>query len=99
MIKKVSTVTMTLLLAASFTATSFGNADAGGGRTAAAIIGGAALGVLAVEAMRDREPVREGCYRGPRECRWVPGRCYWNEFDERVCRPGFRECYRPVVCD
>jgi len=100
MMKKVSAVMATLLLATSLTVTSFGGAEARGGRGAAAIIGGAALGILAIEALKsDREYVREGCYRGPRECRWVRGGCYYDDYGDRVCRGGHRECYRPVYCD
>ena len=64
MMKTVSAVMATLLLATTLTVASIGTADARKGRKAAAIIGGAALGILALEAMKaDREYVDEGCQR------------------------------------
>ncbi len=100
MMKTVSAVMATLLLATTLTVASIGTADARKGRKAAAIIGGAALGILALEAMKaDREYVDEGCQRGPRKCRWIRGGCHYDEYGDRVCRRGHRECYRPVYCD
>lgn len=98
--RKITASLAALLMAIPLTAGSFSTAEARGGRAAAAFVGGAALGLLAAEAWRrDRVYVREGCYRGPAECRWVRGRCFYDDYGDRICRPGHRECYRPVYCD
>jgi len=96
MLKKISTIAATAVLALSMSVTSFGTAQAwhhhhggGGGAVAGALVGGLALGVLASEASRERECVRE--------CRWVRGGCWRDEDGYKVCRPGHRECYRS--CD
>lgn len=92
MLKKISTVALTAALAFSMSVASFSAAQARrhhGGAVAGALVGGLALGVLASEAARDRD-----CYR---ECRWVRGSCWRDDYGDRVCRPGRRECYR--VCD
>ncbi|MEJ2118633.1 MAG: hypothetical protein P8Y36_12385 [Alphaproteobacteria bacterium] len=103
MIKKMSAVAATALLACSLSLTGIGNALAGGhhhhhrhhGR-GAAIVGGIALGILAAEAAKAD---REDCYRGPRECRWVRKRCWYDDYGDRVCRRGHRVCHRPLICD
>ena len=98
--KKIMAVAATVLLAISLTVTSIGSAEARHGRKAGLAVGGVALGILALDAMaRDREYVREGCYRGPRECRWVRGGCWYDDDGARVCSRGHRECHRPVYCD
>jgi uncharacterized membrane protein len=99
--KRATTVLMSLLLAMALTMTSFQAAEARRGR-GAAIIGGAALGLFALGAAGayGRSYERSGgCYRGPRECRWVGGECYWNRYGERECSRGYRECSRPTYCD
>ena len=101
MLKRATTVIMTLLLALALTTTSFDSAQARRGRTAA-IAGGVALGILALgaaDAYSRSRYYRGGCYRGPRECRWVGRDCYRNSYGERVCEGGYRECWRPTYCD
>lgn len=105
MIKKVSAISATVLLAVSMTVGSMGSVIAGphhhhrhhGGHGGAAFVGGLALGILATEAARSER--RDGCYRGPKECHWVPGSCWRDDDGARVCRPGHRECSRRVYCD
>jgi hypothetical protein len=101
MLKRTSMVVMSLVLAMAFTMTSFDSAEARRGR-GAAIAGGVALGILALGAAGayGRSYERSGgCYRGPRECRWVERDCYRNGWGERVCEGGYRECRRPTYCD
>jgi hypothetical protein len=95
MLKKISTIAATAVLALSMSVTSFGTAQAHGwghghgGAVAGALVGGLALGVLASEAGRSRECVRE--------CRWVPRGCWRDEDGYKVCRPGREVCRR--YCD
>ena len=98
--RRAAVLTMSFLLAITLTMTSFHTAEARRGR-GAAIVGGVALGMLALGAMDayGRPYYRSGCYRGPRECRWVGGECYWNRYGDRVCGGGYRECWRPTYCD
>lgn len=100
MLKKTSMAVMSLMLASAFTMTSIQTADARRGR-GAAVAGGIALGILALGAATayGRSGDRGGCYRGPRECRWVGRECYVNSYGERVCEGGYRECRRPTYCD
>jgi hypothetical protein len=114
MFKKISAISVAVLLAASFTLSSFDGAIAQpgpggpggpgprhGGGGGAAVAGGIALGILGAAAIAESERAhaREGCYRGPRECHWVEGGCWRDDDGNRVCRPGRRECSRPVICD
>jgi hypothetical protein len=39
------------------------------------------------------------CYRGPRQCSWVGRKCWYNRYDEYVCRGGEYRCWRPTICD
>lgn len=100
MLKKVSTVMVTLLLAASVTVTAFSPtpAEARHGRKAAAIVGGTILGLLALDALTEEQRAR-GCYHGRRHCHWVRRQCYRDEWGDRVCEPGHEECRRRVICD
>jgi hypothetical protein len=101
MLKKATTLLTTLALGLALTVTSFDSAEARRGRNAA-IAGGVALGVLALgaAAANSRSYDRAGgCYKGPRECRWVGADCYRNRWGERVCEGGYRECHRPTYCD
>lgn len=41
----------------------------------------------------------ERCYRGPRQCDWVGRSCWYNKWNEYVCRGGERRCWRPTFCD
>jgi hypothetical protein len=99
MFKKVSAVAATAILAISLTVSAAGTAMAGphhhghhghGGR-GAALVGGIALGILATEA------IRSGSRECRRECAWVPGECWENDYGRQVCRKGHRECTR--YCD
>jgi hypothetical protein len=102
MFRKAATLISTLALALSITAASFDAADARH-RRRGAIIGGLALGALALGAAgaygEPRHYRRGGCYRGPRECHWVGGGCFYDDFGDYVCMRGHRECTRPVYCD
>lgn len=100
MLKKVSTVMVTLLLAASVTVTGLTPtpAEAKHGRKAAAIVGGTILGLMALDAMTEEQRER-GCYYGRRHCHWVRRRCYRDEWGDRHCRRGHEECTRRVICD
>jgi hypothetical protein len=101
MFKKAATLITTLMLAMSIMAASFDPADARH-RRRNAIIGGIALGALALGAAGAYgypHYYRGGCYRGPRECRWVGRECFYNDFGDYVCSRGYRECSRPVYCD
>jgi hypothetical protein len=100
MLKKATSALMSLALAMAVTVTTFDSAEARRGRNAA-IAGGVALGILALGAAGayggPRDRVR--CHRGPRQCRWVGGDCYWSRWGERICSGGYRECFRPKYCD
>jgi len=100
MFKKVSTLIASLALAASVTAVSLDSAEARS-RHRGAVVGGVALGVLALGALSARGDsyARGGCYRGPSECRWVGGGCFYNRFGDYVCGRGRRECSRQTYCD
>jgi hypothetical protein len=100
MFKKAMTVVTSLALAVTITAASTDHAEARRGRTAA-VVGGFALGALVLGAAGayGQSYRRSGCYRGPAECRWVGGECYWNRWGEEVCRRGHRECFHPTYCD
>lgn len=104
MMKTLTSLTASLLLAMSLTVTSYDQAEARRGRNAA-IIGGIALGALALGAAGAYgRPYHAyggggGCYRGPRECYWVDGGCRYNRYGDYVCRRGHRECARPTYCD
>lgn len=100
MMKTLTSLTASLALAMSLTVASFDSAQARHGRRAA-IIGGIALGALALGAAGayGRPYYRSGCYRGPRECYWVEGGCRYNRYGDYVCRRGHRECSRPTYCD
>jgi hypothetical protein len=100
MYRKATMAVMSLLLAIALTVTGFERAEARRGH-GAAVVGGLALGLLALGAANayGRSYHRSGCYPGPRQCRWVGEDCYWNHIGERVCSGGYRECWRPTVCD
>jgi hypothetical protein len=103
MFRKASVLITSLVIALSVVATSVDHAEARHRhRHRGAIIGGVALGALALGALGAYGAPRyhrSGCYRGPRQCSWVGERCYYNRFDEYVCRGGHRECWRPLYCD
>ena len=71
---------------------------------AAGVIAGAAIGSYAYGYPRYYRYSRyyasdDGCYTGPRQCRWVGRSCDTNRFGDTVCRGGTYRCYRPTVCD
>jgi hypothetical protein len=41
----------------------------------------------------------QGCYPGPRQCRWAGRSCWRNPYGEMVCRGGEWRCWRPAICD
>jgi len=99
MLKQLSTLAVSLTLAASVTVTTIDTAEAGR-RHRGAMIGGAALGLFVLGSMAGRaDNYRERCYRGPRECRWVRGACYRDRFGDYECEDGHEECHRPLYCD
>jgi hypothetical protein len=101
--KKLSAATAAIALASTLVVASVGNAEARHGRHAA-FVGGLALGALALGALSAERDAgydydRDRCYPGPRRCHWVRGACYrdgWGHYD---CEPGFRRCYRPIICE
>ncbi|NJM33648.1 MAG: hypothetical protein HC850_01905 [Rhodomicrobium sp.] len=102
MLKKLSVVAAILVLAASLIVASFDDAEAKRGRRGA-FFGGLALGALAIGALSAAEGrgyyEENRCYRGPRRCHWVRGECYRDSWGEVECEPGYRSCYRPLVCE
>jgi hypothetical protein len=99
MLKTLTKAVAVTALATSMTATSFDTAEARKGRRAA-VIGGIALGALALGALSAHGGYYgRACYRGPKECHWVGGGCYYNRYGDYICRRGHRECYRPTYCD
>lgn len=103
MLKKITSIALSIALAVTLVTASVQDAEARRGRNAA-VVGGVALGLFALgaaAAAQDRSYDRSGggCYRGPKECRWVRGECYWNRWGDRVCERGHRECWRPTYCD
>lgn len=73
-----------------------------GGGVAAGLAIGTLLGLGIAGAAGPRAYAYDappGCYRGPRECRWVGRRCWENQFGETVCRGGDYRCWRPTYCD
>ena len=104
MLKKLVAVTASIVLAASITVVSFDTAEARRHRHRGVYVGGAALGLFALGALGAQSGYaygydREGCYRGPRECRWVRGECYRDRYGNFECEESYRECYRPLDCD
>jgi hypothetical protein len=41
----------------------------------------------------------QGCYPGPRQCRWAERSCWRNAYGEMVCRGGEWRCWHPAICD
>jgi hypothetical protein len=105
MLKKLMASVLALTLAFGAVMTSSASpAEAGrGGRVAAGVAAGIiGLGLLGAYAhARDRHyrDYGEVCYRGPRECGWVGGRCFINRYGEEICRGGRWSCWRDTVCD
>lgn len=64
------------------------------------VLGGIiALGAIS-EAEAERRAHEHGCEVGPRECRWVPRRCFYDrDAGEEVCRGGHNKCWRREYCD
>ena len=101
--KKLSVVAAILALAASLVVTSADNAQAERGRHGA-FWGGLAIGAIALGALAAHEAdgryYDEGrCYRGRPRCHWVRGGCYHDRWGRYDCEEGYRQCYRPLICD
>lgn len=98
MTKRIMQALMALSLAIGVVTTSYQPAEAHRGvgvGIAAGIIG---LGLLGAAASA-RPYYREGCYRGPERCGWVDRHCFYNRYDEYVCRGGRYRCWNPTYCD
>lgn len=99
--KKFAAVAAVLFLAMSLVAVSFDEAEAKRGRRAA-FVGGLALGALAIGALSADAHGHyndDRCYRGPRRCHWVRGECYRDRWGDVECEPGYKSCYRPLICE
>jgi hypothetical protein len=102
--RKLSAVAAVLALAASLVVTSVDGAQARYGRHGA-FIGGLAAGALALGALGAYEADRHyygddgRCYRGRPRCHWVRGGCYRDRWGHYDCEDGYRQCYRPLICD
>jgi hypothetical protein len=101
MYRKIINVVMASALVAGVCAASVQPAEARRGSFAAGVAAGViGLGLLGAYAhARDRVYYEGGCYRGPMRCEWTPGRCYYNDYGDRICRRGYERCYRPTYCD
>lgn len=102
MFRKLLQSLMALTLLVGVGAMSVKPAEAGnGGRVVAGVAAGViGLGILGAYAnARERAYYDGGCYRGAPRCEWRPGRCFYTEYGERVCRRGYERCYRPTYCD
>jgi hypothetical protein len=109
--KKVASVFAMLALSLALAGSPMRPALAGGhhhhhhhGNGAAAIGLGVMTGIIALGAISEAEAARRahehGCEVGPKECRWVRKRCFYDpELDEDVCRGGYRKCWRREYCD
>ena len=98
MLRKIPAVLTALLLTASLLMAGTDAAEAKRGRKGA-FAAGVALGILGLSVMGADARMREGCYRGPRRCRWVRGACYEDRFGDIECEPEYRKCYRPIYCN
>jgi hypothetical protein len=93
---------LTVVLALGAAASQPAEAHRRGGGVAAGLAIGTLLGLGIAGAAGSRSyayDVPPGCYRGPRECRWVGRSCWENRFGETVCRGGDYRCRRPTICD
>lgn len=102
MVKRTASLLAALALASALVFTAFDHAEAGRRhRSAGPVVAGVALGIFAlgVAGAYDRSYERASCYKGPRECRWVSGECWYDDDGEKICREGHRECWRPTFCD
>jgi hypothetical protein len=102
--KKITGVFMMLALSMALTATAMRPAAAGDHGRGAAFGLGIVTGIIALGAISEAEAERRahehGCEVGPRECRWVPRRCFYDrELGEDVCRGGHNKCWRREYCD
>lgn len=103
MMKHFTKFAAVLALFAGLTAVPVDDAEARRGRAGAwiagAIIGSAALGILAHQNRyyHDRHYYRARCYRGRKRCRWKRD-CYYDRYGYRHCEK-YRSCYRPRYCD
>jgi len=108
MIQRLTSLATVTVIAAALALPTVEQAEAGKrGRVAAGVAGAIiGLGILGAYAHSrgDRyydeyDYYEPACYRGPRRCHWVRGRCWYNRWGERVCSRGRRRCHRPVICD
>jgi hypothetical protein len=101
MLRKIAHLSMAATFVAGIGAISVQPAEAGrGGNFAAGVAAGViGLGLLGAYAHARDRYYAGGCYRGPSRCEWRPGRCYYNDYGERICRRGYEHCYRPTYCD
>lgn len=95
---------MALMFALAFGGSRTAMAGGHHGHGAAAFGLGLVTGIIALGALSDAEAAararESGCEIGPRECRWVPRRCYYDaDMGEDVCRGGYRKCWRREYCD
>ncbi len=98
MLSKIPAILTALVLTASLVVAGMDSAEAKRGRKGA-FAAGVALGILGMGAATTDAYAREGCYRGPRRCRWVRGECYRDRYGDVQCEPSYKKCYRPVYCD
>ncbi len=103
MLKKLASLSLALVMFAGVMATTADDADARrrGGAVAAGVAAGIiGLGILGATANSRGRTYREpACYRGPRECRRGPDRCWYNRYGDYVCRRGELRCFRRTYCD
>lgn len=103
--RKLSALVAILALAGSLVVASVGDAEAKHGRRGA-FIGGLAVGALALGALGAydadayyHDHHRDRCFRGRPRCHWVRGECYRDRWGDYNCEDGYRQCYRPLICD
>ena len=103
--RKLSAVAAVLALAASLVVTNANDAQAWRHRHNGAFLGGLAAGALALGALGAYEADAHyygddgRCYRGRPRCHWVRGGCYYDRWGHYGCEDGYRQCYRPLICD
>gem|GEM_PF-545131 len=81
----------------------------GGALAAGIIVGVVGAAIISNEIRRSHRRHRHwrrhhhhavSCYRGTEQCGWVGHReCWYNRYDERVCRGGHYKCWRERICN